>query len=245
MEILGSLIIVGFAALIHASFQLSVSVLSLLTSHSIGSKKSHSKTLRLMTGFTIGTAVMTLLLLSFLCFMAAGLFPNIPAVVWAIGSGLLFGLGIAVWLFYYRRGAGTTLWIPREFASFLSERSKATKRSAEAFGLGLTSVIAEIIFIFAPILISALTISHLPFEWQLASLLIYTFISILPLLIIFGYVGSGHKLSRVQKWRENNKRFLQFTGGLGLVALGFFVYVTQVTQTAALDLTGSILWVWL
>lgn len=239
MELTVSLAIVGFAALIHASFQLSVSVLSLLTSHSIGSKKSHAKTLRLMTGFTLGTGVMTLLLLAFFCLLATRFFSETPQLAWAVGAGLLVSLGVAVWLFYYRRGAGTTLWIPRSLASYLSERSKATKRSAEAFGLGLSSVVMELLFVFAPLVISALAIVHLPAGWQLAALAVYVLISLLPLAIVYAYVGSGHKLSSVQRWRETNKRFLQFAGGAGLIALGFFVYVNEVAVATVQAVGGG------
>jgi hypothetical protein len=34
-------------------------------------------------------------------------------------------------------------------------------------------------------------------------------------------------LSRIQRWREANKHFLQFAAGSGLLILGFFVYVNE------------------
>lgn len=234
-----SFAIVAFAALIHASFQLSVSMFTLLSGHAIGSKTAHTKLVRLTSGFLLGAAVMTMLLLAFTAFILQNLFTNTtPALIWAISSGALFGLGAAVWLFYYRLGAGTTLWLPRSLARYLSERTKATKQPAEAFGLGLSSIAAELLFILAPVLVSALVLVRLEPLWQLAGIGLYTVISLLSLLIVYGLVGSGHKLSRIQAWRENNKRFLQFSAGGGLLILGFYIYVTQVVATTTLAYGG-------
>lgn len=233
MNIPSSLAIVALAALIHASFQLSVSVLTLLGGHAIGAKRSQAKVLRLTTSFVIGAGVMTVLLLSFVSLVMLDIFgTSVPPVVWAISCGLLFGVGIAVWLFYYRPGRGTSLWVPRPIASYLSERTKATKRSAEAFSLGLVSVLGELIFIIAPIVVSALVLIQLPSLWQLAGIAIYAILSLLSLVIVWVLIGSGHKLSRIQEWREANKYFLQFAAGSGLLILGFYAYVYEVIGSA-------------
>jgi len=234
MDIVTSLAIVGFAALIHASFQLSVSVLTLLSGHAIGSKKSHARLVRLTTSYTTGVGVMTLLLLSFVALGFMHWFgANVPLIVWALVCGLVLGIGVAVWLFYYRRNAkGTELWIPRAFAKFLTERSKKTQQGAEAFSLGLTSVISELIFIIPTVAIAALVLIGLPPEWQLVGIAIYTVISLLGLLIVWSLIGSGKSLARIQKWRTENKRFLQFSSGGALIVLGFFVYVSKIMATA-------------
>ena len=233
MDIITSLAIVGFAALIHASFQLSVSVLTLLSGHAIGSKKSHARLVRLTTSYTTGVGVMTLLLLSFVSLGFIHWFgTDVPLLVWALVCGLVLGIGIAVWLFYYRRNAkGTELWIPRAFAKFLTERSKKTQRGAEAFSLGLTTVVSELIFIIPTVAIAALVLIGLPPEWQLVGIAIYTLISLLGLLIVWSLIGSGRSLARIQKWRTENKRFLQFSSGGALIVLGFFVYVSKIMAT--------------
>lgn len=232
---ISSLAIIAFAALIHASFQLSVSVLTLLSGHAIGSKTAHTKLLRLTCSFLCGVAVMTALLLSFAAFTLQHLFGTMaPPMVWAVACGLLLGLGIAVWAFYYRRETGTSLWLPRGMARYLSNRTKATKASAEAFNLGLGSVLAEILFILAPVAVSALVLIQLPTAWQFAGIGLYLAISLLSLIIVWALIGSGHKLSQIQKWREDNKRFLQFAAGSGLIVLGFYVYVEHVAAVSAL-----------
>lgn len=178
---------------------------------------------------------MTLLLLTFTAFILQHSFgSDVPLLAWAVICGLLLGLGVAVWIFYYRREKGTSLWLPRSLARYLSDRTKATKQSTEAFSLGLTSVIAELLFIFAPIIISALVLIQLESWLQLVGIALYTVISLLSLLIVGGLVGSGHKLSHIQKWREDNKHFLQFAAGSGLFVLGFYVYVERVITATAM-----------
>ena len=233
MDILTSLAIVAFAALIHASFQLSVGVLSLLSGHALSAKKSRARILRLTTSYTIGAGVMTLLILSFVSLIFLHAFGSVvPLLVWALVCGLVLGIGIAVWLFYYRRDSkGAELWIPRSFARHLHDRSKATHYGAEAFSLGLTSVVAEIIFIIPSLSISALVLLELPGSWQLVGIAIYMLVSLLGLLIAWALIGSGHSLARIQKWRVDNKRFLQFSAGGALIVLGFFVYVSKIMAT--------------
>lgn len=235
MDVVTSLAIVAFAALIHASFQLSVSVLTLLSGHSIGAKKSRARVLSLTASYVTGAGVMTLLLLAFVSLIFLHVFGiQVPLVAWSVVCGLVFGIGIAVWLFYYRKGKpGTELWIPRGFAKHLTERSKATHHGSEAFSLGLTSVVAELLFIIPCLTIAALVIINLPSGWQLVGLGIYTVISLAGLLLVWSLVGSGRSLSSIQKWREGNKRFLQFSAGSALVVLGFFVYVNEIMSTLA------------
>lgn len=234
MDTVSSIVVIAFAALIQASFQLSVSVLTMLSGHSISAKHSHLRLLRLTTSYIAGIKVMTLLTLSFLSVVLIDLFgTDIPQVLWASACGVLFGLGVAVWIFYYRREKGTSLWIPRSFADHLNSRSKATKTGVEAFSLGLTSIFSELLFLIGPLLIAAMVLVSLPSIWQLAGLAIYTIVSALSSLIVWALIGGGHKLSEIQKWRESNKNFLQFAAGGGLLVLGLYVYVSEVVTYVA------------
>jgi hypothetical protein len=239
MDVIGSLAIIAFAGLIHATFQLSVSMLTLLSGHAIGAKSAHRRLLRLIGGFLAGAAVMTVLLVSFSALWFESSFHDrVPTLAWAVTCGLLLSLGIAVWIFYYRREPGTSLWLPRSMARYLAGRTKATRLAAEAFGLGLGSVIAELLFILGPVVIAALVLTQLTPLWQLAGLGIYTLTSLLSLFVVAGLIGSGHSLSGIQKWREENKGFLQFAAGSGLIILGFYVYVDQVTAVTVVARGG-------
>jgi hypothetical protein len=241
MNTIDTLVIIAAAALIHASFQLSVSMLTLLSSHTIGAKRSHGRLLGLTGAFTLGVFIMTVLLISTISlFIQIGMSASSSMVVWIAACGLLFGLGVAVWIFYYRREQGTALWIPRQMARYLSDRTKATKQTGEAFGLGVSSVLAELLFIFAPILVSALVLAQLEPSAQLAGLAIYASLSLFPLMIVNGLIGSGHKISRIQRWREENKSFLQFIAGGGLVVLGFYLYVDRVLTPTVMAAAGNL-----
>jgi hypothetical protein len=178
---------------------------------------------------------MTLLVLSFisLLFLHGFSQSGIPLVVWAVACGLVFGIGVAVWLFYFRKEKGTKLWIPRSMAEYLTNRSKAAKHSVEAFSLGLTSVVSELIFIIPSMIVSALVLLELPNAWQLVGIVVYVLISLSGLLVVSSLIGSGHSISKIQKWREENKRFLQFASGSALIALSFFVYISKVVAEAS------------
>lgn len=229
MDTLTALVIITIAGLLHATFQLSVSVLTLLSGHAIGNKKSQAKLFRLTTAFLVGASVMTLLLISSATLFSLNLFgPEAAPIVWAIASGIVIGVGISVWMFYYRRDKGTMLWIPRSIAGYLHDRTKHTSNSAEAFALGTMGVVGELLFTLAPLVIGALTIIQLNPSWQLVGLGIYVLTASLPLIVMWMLIGGGHKISELQKWREDNKYFLQFVAGSGLIVLGFYVYLSEV-----------------
>lgn len=234
IDLPSSLAIILLAAACHASFQLSISVLTLLSGHALGRKTAHIRLMRLVGSYVLGAAVMTVLLLSFVAYVLDVLLPvKTPLVIWSVYAGGVIGVGVSVWIFYFRRGAGTSLWVPRVYARFLSDRAKATKNAAEAFGLGLTSIISELLFAFAPLAIASLILVQLSPHWQLLGILLYAGVSLLPLLIVAILIGGGHKLSHIQRWREDNKRFLQFVAGSGLIILGMFVYVEHVIAVVA------------
>lgn len=229
--IISSLAIIVFAALVHASFQLSVSVLTLLSGHSLGRKTTHRRLLGLMNNFITGVTILTILLLSTLAYYFTILINHSAAteqLLAAIICGLLIGLGIATWAFYYRRGQGTALWLPRNSAKFLIDRTKSTHSGAEAMSLGMMSVVGELLFVIAPMAAAALAIVTLPgLWWQMVGVLIYVIFSALSLEIVYTLVGGGHKLSRIQAWREKNKGFLQFAGGGSLLILAAFLLVDR------------------
>lgn len=237
MDITSSLLAIGLAALIHGGFQLSVSVLTLLSGHAISAKRSQAKLMRLTTGFVIGAGTMTLLLLSFVCLLIVNVLQAEHLTAWwLVTIGATVAVGLAIWFFYYRKESGTTLWVSRGLAKHLTERAKQTNRSAEAFGLGLVTVFMEILFVATPILISALLIVQLPMLWQLVGLALYTLLSLTSLGIVWAIIGSGHNISRIQRWRERNKRFLQFVASAGLIILAMYVYVDQVVAAQGVSL---------
>lgn len=212
----------------HASFQLGISMLTLLSSHAIGAGKRHDQVFRLDLGYTLGAFVMTAGLLALLNASIQPVLGELTRLHWSLTAGLLGGAGIAVLLFYYRRDKGTLLWLPRGFVEFASGRAKKTRNSFEAFAIGATMVVAELPFIIAPLLVTALLLHTIPADTQLWATLGYSLAACLPLLVMTGLIGSGHKISSIQRWRETNKTFLQWSSGLVLVMLGIYIYGLKV-----------------
>lgn len=217
------LILVG-AIFVHACFQLSVSVLTRLSSHTIGAGKSHQRLLGLALCYTLGVIVATtsvMLAVSAKLSWLATFDPSWPLLV---VTGLLPVIGLLVVLFYYRRGRGTTLWLPRPFVDYLMDRAKKTRSGVEASMLGAATVVGELPFILAPIGIVALWVSFMTpaSHWIIYSIIYGALVSV-PLLFLTLYISSGHKISKVQSWRENNKSFLQWTSGLALVLLDLYI----------------------
>lgn len=228
MDTLTALSIVALAGLIHASFQLSVSMATNLSGHAFGKKLAAKRTLRLLFSFLAGVLVMILLGVSFVSYIIGTLIPYSTSLWFGLAVGLLF-VGLAVIVFYYRKTSGTELWISRGFAHFLQKRTAKATLSVEAFSLGLTSVIAELLFAIIPTFTAAAAIVSLPSQWQILTMIGYTIIASLGIIITVALIGSGKHLSSIQRWREQNKQFLQFASGLGLIILGFYIYTTTLS----------------
>lgn len=223
------LFIIAFAGLLHASFQLGVSLLTLLSGHSLGSGRSYRRLMHLNLAYLSGATVITLLLFSGAAYGGVMLMNVNIVSLWYCLSLLNIMIGIAVIIFYYRHQKGTGLWIPRQMALYLTERTRKTKGNAEAFTLGVGGVLAEVPFLVGPISIAVLySLTSGDSQWQLTNLLVYVLVSLFPLFTIVGMVGAGHKISTIQKWREDNKLFLQYCAGSGLIILGVFVFVDKV-----------------
>lgn len=229
METLTAVGIITLAGLIQASFQLSVSVVTLLSGHALGRKSAMKNVLRLALSFLAGVVVMTMLIVSYLAYLLSAFYQDYPSeLIWKITIIVLVMAGLITWVIYYRWRSGTSLWIPRGMSRHLTNRTKATRSLAESFSLGLTSVISEILFIIAPATATALALIHLPDQWKLPGVALYTVLGSLGTLTVVMLIGGGHNIGQIQKWRENNKRFLQFIAGSGFIVLALFIYANVV-----------------
>ncbi|MBI3494866.1 hypothetical protein HY004_02705 [Candidatus Saccharibacteria bacterium] len=222
------ILVIAFAGLLHASFQLGVALLTLLSGHSLGSHRSYRKLMRLNFAYLFGASVVTVLLFSGLAYFALLGASSFMELQWLVPALLNMVIGASVIMFYYRRSKGTGLWIPHSMAEYLSKRTQKTDHVGEAFTLGAGSVLAELPFLIGPLSVAVLyTLSIDGSDMQFISVLIYCLIALSPLLIIVSLVGSGKKISKIQRWREDNKLFLQYAAGSGLVILGAFVFVDK------------------
>ena len=228
IEIVGVILLAG---LIHASFQLSISSLTILSSGHLKLLNPRRKLRALTRYFVLGVITTTLLLITSFTYLFWINYENNPdPMVTAIITGLGVGLGVSIWAFYYQRSKGTVLWLPRDMASFISNRSKKTDSLSEAFGLGMVSVIAELLFIFGPLSLASIAITKLNPNYQVLAIILYTLSATSSLILVAILVNKNGKLAKIQKWREENKNFLQFIAGTGLIILSLFIYVFEVLK---------------
>ena len=234
MDIWMILVIVILASMVHASFHLSISILTLLGGHALSRKKTNFQLTKLSMSLVFGSIFATVLMFCTFAYLGE-IFYNIAfsKITWAVLIGILVSAGISTWGFYYRRGKklqnGTELWIPRPMAKYLSFRASKTDHSAEAFSLGMVGVFSEILFYFAPLVIVSLLTTKFSPAFQFAILIIYVMISNLPVFSIACMISGGHPISEIQVWRNKNKRFMQFSAGLGMLVLAFVVSVVIFT----------------
>lgn len=227
--------VIILAGLVHASFQLGISMVTLLASHSAGKKLPGKRILGMVWAFSGGSVVLTGLLASSITYAVSIIFRGgISTHTWEFTAGALALIGVAVWIFYFQRNDGTSLWLPRSMAHAIFRRIRVTGSAAESFSLGMLSVVAEIIFLIVPIIAIALAITSLPYYWQLPAIILYVATASLSLITVAVLIGSGHRLSRIQEWRQANKRFIQFWAGAGLLVLSAFIYANQVATIASL-----------
>jgi hypothetical protein len=224
------LILLG-AVFVHACFQLSVSVLTLLSSHTIGRRLPNGRLLNLNFWYILGVIVMIALLqLGTMTVLRWGMAHNV-ALATTLTLSIIPIVALLTVAVYYRRGRGTQLWLPRPAAEYITTRAKRTKSSVEAFSLGMTTAVAELPFALAPLAIVAFAFQGFAAEHWLRLSLGYGLAVGAPLIFVAFYLSSGHKISSVQLWRENAKDFLKWTSAGTLLLLLIFLTVLQLGGT--------------
>lgn len=230
------LLLVAFLAVLHASFQVSASVLTLLSGHSFVRSKAHRRLAALNLAYISGVFLATSLLVAGLTSAFILWLPyELINSLWLVLIGVAVTVGLMTILFYYRDGKGTKLWIPRAFARYLESRAKSTKNVIEATTLGIVSVFAELPFTAVLMVSTALVLANSVILDDHALVIgLYAFVAVLPLIVIASLLSAGHKLSHIQRWRESNKQFLQFSSGVGLLAVAIFIWINYILFGSAL-----------
>lgn len=231
-----SIVLVAYLAILHASFQLGTSVLTLMSGHSLMHKTAKRRLLTLNIAYIFGVFSMTTIMLAG---MTAAFVVWLPLeyiqTAWLFLTSAAIVVGLLVMIAYYRDGKGTRLWIPRSFASYLENRSKKTRNAIEAGALGITSVVAELPFTAVLMAIASLALaSTVMIEDYLIIIILYCLVATLPLMAITLLLSGNHKLSRIQHWRESNKTFLQYSSGIGIIIAGLFIWVNFILLGNAL-----------
>ncbi len=219
---------VFLAAVIHATLQLELGALLLLYHASIG-KHVRKKTKHLVSSYISGIGTLILLGLAAVAFVFDRYFGKaLYAEELMIIVGMLVALATASWMFYYRRGRSTELWLPRSVARFIDKRAKLTNSNTEAFSLGLLTSLAEMPFTLILLVVAANSILDLPYLHQLLAVTGYTIIAILPSVILRLAIRKGQTVVDIQRWRVKHKTFFRVLTGVGFLVLAFFIFSFEV-----------------
>ena len=221
----GVVILSGVA---HATLQLGLGCLLLLYHASLG-KHVKKKTKNLVGSFISGVGLMNFLVLASACFMIAVIANGcLSPLSLAVLISIITLLAILMWFCYYRRGRTTELWLPKIVAKYIDKRAKLTESNTEAFSLGLMACFAEMPFTLALMIVSANAILCLPQLTQGVAIVIYTVISIIPLIVMRYSIRHGQTVVDVQRWRSKNKTFLRIMSGVLFLVLAVYILAFEV-----------------
>lgn len=224
--------IVFLSGVAHATLQLGLGCLLLLYHASLG-KHIRKKTKNLVGSFISGVGFMNFLVLASACFLIMIIANGcLSPLFLGIMIGALVMAAILMWTVYYRRGRTTELWLPKIVARYIDRRAKKTESNTEAFSLGLLACFAEMPFTIILMVISANSILCLPQLWQGIAIVIYTVVSILPLVIMRCMIRNGKTVVDIQRWRNKNKTFLRIIAGVLFLVLGIFILAFKVIGVA-------------
>ncbi len=215
--------VIILSALAQSSMQLSTGVFLLLYRESAG-RYLKKKTKNLLSNYIVGYIFLTSLLLTSICYALMVLFGgNLTILCLTILICLIFSLAICVWFFYYKTNRSTELWLPKSIIRYIRKRAANSSSNIEAFSLGVLSVVAELPFILALMLVSADSFLKLPALWQIVMILTYTAISVMPLVVLKLSIRHGKTAAEIQKWRLDNLDFTKLISSILFITLGLFL----------------------
>ncbi len=215
---------IAIVAIVQASFSLSISILTLLSGVSLANHRAKRGHSALMASYIAGSMVVTLALVVGLAWMFKVTGWSDNNFVFLVLISTLMTAGFAVLLFYYRYDPkGTRLWLPRRFAERLYAATKRASSVDRSFLLGGMAVLLEIVFIAFPMMIAAYIASSMSGSSYYLAIIVYAVIAATPQIALAIAYSRGYKVSAIQRWREQNKRFLQITAGILMITLSIYL----------------------
>ena len=228
MEVVIPVSTIILAALVHAALQISLGCLLLLY-HASKGKHIAKKTRGLVTSYVLGIGILSFLCVCAVCYLILHIWHGPLGTEWlAIIVGILLLVTLLMWLFYYRWGKGSELWIPRVIARFIDGRAKSTNNKIEAFSLGALTCFAELPFSLILFVVAANSVLELPTAIQVLMVVVYALITIIPATIMCCCLRTGKTVVDVQRWRVKHKNFFCILTGVGFLVLAIFIFAFQV-----------------
>lgn len=200
------------AMLILAFLQLTPGVYALSYHYAFG-KYSKIKSSYLMLFFIIGVEVISACIFLSIYYLLSILFfdnfkPETSIFTWIL-SGILIALGFFSFFYYFRRGNGTKLFIPRRYTKALELNANSIKTRSDAFVLGALSNACEFLFTLPLYIIASVEIMRLDLQNTPINLFAIMFVlsPLIPLFIIRYKFQAGQTLADIIKSRNKNKFF--------------------------------------
>lgn len=200
-----SMLIIGF-------LQLRPSVLMIFL-HYTSAKYSKMRTSDLALFYIFGAEVFVALGFISLYYVTTTIMlflPNVVATtIYYVLLVALLLIGVCFPFLYFRKGAGTQLFISRKVAASLTERAKKTKTRSDAFMLGFAAGVPEAIFTLPVFLLSTILIAD-SIENATARagvIILFVMAAVLPLFVVRTLMAHHLNLANIQMFREKNKAF--------------------------------------
>lgn len=146
-------------------------------------------------------------------------------------AGLLFALAIAFFFFYFQKSKGTKLFIPRSTATTFMTNAQKIKFRSDAFILGFTAGLPELIFTLPLYFIVLTKISESFILPSICApiLLFFILLTISPLFYLYAYFRQGNNLANFARLRAKNKTFFRFFVSSLYLSLAILLIIFEVS----------------
>ena len=227
MGIFISLEIVFLAMLTYCLFQLPAGIFSIFYHYASGkssSRKADGLSIYYILGVELFLSVIFLLLYLIFSYLFINIGPFTSTIFPWVLVGIFLALSIASFFFYFRKGAGTELFISRKLANRISANAKNVKTSSDALVLGFTASIPELIFTFPLFAATAIVLANTTEVPRPLFVLLYIVIAISPLFFYHHLFHTGHNLAEIQRSRVKNKTFYRIAICIGFLLLALTMF---------------------
>lgn len=198
--------------LIFASLQLVPGTFSIFYHYALGktnAKKADDQALSFILGAEIFVSIMLISIYTLIFTIFYNSIDFCPSIFFWIMAGIFCAEAIIIFLFYYRRGKTTELFIPRRTAKTISTNSRKAKSRSDAIALGLFSNIPELIFTFPLYIISSVILLDTTAIPRALIIILYVLVSTIPLFAIRILYRTGHNLANITRLRAKLKPFFK------------------------------------
>ena len=215
--------------LTHCFLQLSPSVFTVFYHYASG-KYSTKKADGLTIYYILGEEIFLTVIFLFIYFIFFSIFIDIgsPAssvLPWIL-AGTFFALSLISLFFYFRKGKNTELFISRKLAKKITTNAKDVKTAFDAFVLGFTTCIPELIFTLPLFIAVALSLTYIINYPRSLLVFVYILVVVIPIFVYHHLYSTDHNLAEIERHRIKNKSFYRL-----IISLGFFILAFLLLNT--------------